>query len=157
MRPGEPYPATFQSVGGMRLEVERKHLKTTVSCFIQVDPPGIEPGFPVCRTGVFPLDHEPVISVDRMGIEPITPILQGSVASLGTCQPDHQRSVRESNPVPLLTEEVCCRNTYRPISDPGWNRTITFLVVTQASLPLDHGIFSDRGRGRTCKIATLST
>jgi len=25
--------------------------------------------------------------VDRMGIEPITPIVQGSVASLGTCQP----------------------------------------------------------------------
>ena len=25
-------------------------------------------------------------------------------------------------------------------SDPGWSRTITFLVVTQASLPLDHGI-----------------
>jgi hypothetical protein len=25
-------------------------------------------------------------------------------------------------------------------SDPGWNRTIDFLDVTQASLPLDHGI-----------------
>src|SRR5688572_19417380 len=25
-------------------------------------------------------------------------------------------------------------------SDPGWNRTITFLHVTQASSPLDHGI-----------------
>ena len=65
-RPGEPYPATFR---------------------MSVDPPRIEPGLPVCRTGVFPLDHEPVFSVDRMGIEPITPILQGSVASLGTCQP----------------------------------------------------------------------
>ena len=29
--------------------------------FVLVDPPGIEPGFPVCRTGVFPLDHEPVV------------------------------------------------------------------------------------------------
>jgi hypothetical protein len=88
------------------------------------------------------LDHEPVLSVDRMGIEPITPILQGSVASLGTCQPDCERSVRESNPVPLLTTEVCCRNTYRPSSDPGWNRTITLLGVIQASSPLDHGIMS---------------
>ena len=26
------------------------------------------------------------------------------------------------------------------ISDPGWNRTIDFLDVDQASLPLDHGI-----------------
>ncbi len=60
---GQPYPATFR--------------------MYQVDSPGIEPGLPVCRTGVFPLDHEPVFSVDRMGIEPITPILQGSVASIG--------------------------------------------------------------------------
>src|SRR6185295_6799371 len=38
-RPGQPYPATFQ-----------------------VDPPGIEPGFPACRAGVVPLDHEPMQS-----------------------------------------------------------------------------------------------
>ena len=43
---------------------------------------------------------------------------------------------------PLLTTEVCCRNTYRPSSDPGWNRTIVFLAVDQASSPLDHGIMS---------------
>ena len=53
-----------------------------------------------------------------------------------------ERSVRELNPALLLTTEVCCRNTYRPSSDPGWNRTITFLDVTQASSPLDHGITS---------------
>ena len=93
MRPGEPYPATFR---------------------MSVDPPRVELGSPPRQGGVFPLDHEPVFSVDRMGIEPITPTLQESVASLGTCQPDCQRSVRESNPVSLLTTEVCCRNTYRP-------------------------------------------
>ena len=42
-RPGEPYPATFRMFN------------------LSVDPPGIEPGFPDCRTGVFPLDHEPVL------------------------------------------------------------------------------------------------
>ncbi len=48
--------------------------------------------------------------------------------------------------------------TDRHFSDPGWNRTITFLAVTQASSPLDHGIVSsDRGRSRTCKITRLST
>jgi hypothetical protein len=57
-----------------------------------------------------------------------------------TSGPCIKRSVRDSNPVFLLTEEVCYRNTYRPLSDPGWTRTITFLVVTQASSPLDHGI-----------------
>jgi hypothetical protein len=31
------------------------------------------------------------------------------------------------------------------ISDPGWNRTIDFLDVDQASLPLDHGIVSVTG------------
>ena len=75
-----------------------------------------------------------------MGVEPIAPILQGSVASTEHASPQLQRSVRESNPVFLLTEEVCCRNTYRPSSDPGWSRTTAFLVVIQVSSPLDHGI-----------------
>jgi hypothetical protein len=34
--------------------------RPTVSGYLpSVDPPGIEPGSPVCRTGVVPLDHEP--------------------------------------------------------------------------------------------------
>ena len=81
--------------------------------------------------------------MDRRGVEPRSPGLQDQVVFPLDQQPiDFQRSVRESNPVFLLTEEVCCRNTYRPISqsDPGWSRTIAFLVVTQASSPLDHGI-----------------
>ena len=62
-----------------------------------------------------------------------------------------ERSVRESNPVSVLTTDVCSRNTYRPFlsSDPGWNRTTgthaqrgSLLHVTQASSPLDHGIVS---------------
>ena len=117
-----------------------------------MDPPRIELGLPDCQPGVFPLDHGPVCSVDLMGVEPIAPTLQESVAASGMqahwffthCfRTAHgSRSVRELNPVFLLTEEVCCRNTYRPkfISDPGWNRTIDFLDVTQASSPLDHGI-----------------
>ena len=80
----------------------------------QVDPPRVELGSPPRQDGVFPLDHEPSFSVDRMGIEPITPTLQESVASLGTCQPECQRSVRELNPVSVLTTDVCCQNTYRP-------------------------------------------
>lgn len=39
-----------------------------------------------------------------------------------------------------LPRKRAAENTYRPSSDPGWTRTITFLVVTQASSPLDHGI-----------------
>ena len=80
-----------------------------------MDPPGIEPGFSDCQPDVFPLDHEP---------------------------PTSQRSVRESNPTFVLTKDACCHSTYRPLrfSDPGWNRTITFLHVAQVSSPLDHGI-----------------
>lgn len=80
-----------------------------------MDRRGIEPRLPGCKPCVFPLDQRPV-SIER--------------------------SVPELNRVFLRTEEVCCQNTYRPfrVSDPGWNRTSTFLVVTQASLPLDHGI-----------------
>ena len=88
---------------------------------------------PGCKPSVFPLDQRP--------------------ASI-------ERSVPELNRVFLLTTEVCCQNTYRPIrvSDPGWNRTSTFLVVTQASLPLDHGIvflISDRGGNRTHRHEAL--
>ena len=83
--------------------------------------------------------------------------------------PRFGRSVRESNPILVLTKDACCRNTYRPSvpSDPGWNRTIDFLVVTQVSLPLDHGIVSSvteagvepaRSRAsRTRRFASLRT
>jgi hypothetical protein len=107
---------------------------------ISVDPPRVELGSPPRQSGVFPLDHEP--EVDRMGIEPTTPTLQGSVAPDGMQAQYVERSVRELNPVFRPTKAACCRNTYRPCapSDPGWNRTTVLLVVTQASLPLDHGI-----------------
>ena len=107
-----------------------------------MDRPGIEAGFPPRQDGVVPLDHQPVVAVDLIGVEPITPILQGSVASIGMQAHLFERSVRESNPVSVLTTDVCRHNTYRPVvtSDPGWNRTSTFLDVGQASSPLDHGI-----------------
>ena len=82
--------------------------------------------------------------MDLIGVEPITPILQGSVASIGMQAQLVERSVRELNPVFRLTTAACCPNTYRPVveSDPGWNRTSTFLDVDQAPSPLDHGIMS---------------
>ena len=52
----------------------------------------------------------------RLGIEPSLPPYHGGV------QPQHLQTM------------FC--------SDPGWNRTITFLDVAQVSLPLDHGIKS---------------
>ncbi len=158
--------------------------------YISVDPPGIEPGFPVCRTGVFPLGHEPLVisssfqpvTVSHLlfilcletafrvahppmgrthGATHVSATFASSFSSSAHSGPDGsrthhtdlarvsrpqrhagpliERSVRESNPVPLLTEEVCYRNTYRPSSDPGWSRTSTFLHVTQAPSPLDHG------------------
>ena len=119
-----------------------KPARRTVSGYLpymSVDPPGIEPGFPVCRTGVFPLDHGPIAL--QWTAEDLNPdlLVAGQVSSRWTSRPSFKRSVRESNPVPVLTTDVCCRNTYRPSSDPGWNRTSTFLHVTQASSPLDHG------------------
>ena len=116
-----------------------------------VDPPGIEPGSPVCRTGVFPLDHEP----DRRFAEWTRPWsrthhtgpckhLSVSDSPPSACRPmSFERSVRELNPVLLLNHtRQCGRNTYRPNlqSDPGRNRTVVLLDVGQASLPLDHGI-----------------
>jgi hypothetical protein len=160
---------------------------------ISVDAPGVEPGFPVCRTGVLPLDDEPSVvlfAVQFLTIPHLPLVLRfesafrvaqppmggthraadapaalprrfsssshsgpdGSrthrtdLARVSRLQrhagPSIKRSVRELNPVPLLTTEVCCRNTYRPSSDPGWTRTIVLLAVDQASSPLDHGIMS---------------
>ena len=73
----------------MTLEVARfsKPARRAVSGYLpycsSVDRPGIEPGFPPRQGGVVPLDHQPEKQVDLIGVEPITPILQGSVASIG--------------------------------------------------------------------------
>ena len=122
-----------------------KPARRTVSGYLPlsvVEPPGIEPGFPVCRTGVFRLDHVPIAL--QWTAEDLNPdlLVAGQVSCRWTSSPLIKRSVRESNPVPVLTTDVCCRNTYRLSSDPGWNRTSTLLHVTQASSPLDHGIMS---------------
>ena len=79
--------------------------------------------------------------VERRGIEPRLPGCKPSVFPLDQ-RPKFKRSVRELNPVFRLTTAACGPNTYRPFvkSDPGWNRTSTFLDVGQASSPLDHGI-----------------
>ena len=84
----------------------------------------------------------PCLSVDRMGIEPITPILQGSVASLGTCQPVFVRGPSGSRTrSPSLPRTYATGTpTDRYFSDPGWNRTSSFLHVTQTPSPLDRGI-----------------
>ena len=56
----------------------------TALSLVQVDRPRVELGSPPRQGGVFPLDHQPVLlKVDRMGVEPITPTLQGSVAPNG--------------------------------------------------------------------------
>src|SRR5947209_4723840 len=72
----------------------------------KVDPPGIEPGSPVCRTGVVPLDHEPIVApsartvVDGAGFEPATAepaVLQTAPLSLSGTRPCQWRRW-ESNP-----------------------------------------------------------
>ena len=85
-----------------------------------MDPPGIEPALFKLKTGRHAIAVSSLwamspflLSVDLMGVEPIAPILQGSVASIGM-QAQLQRSARELNPVFRLTTAVCCRNTCRP-------------------------------------------
>src|SRR5262245_39350147 len=70
------------------------------------------------------------LSEVRLGIEPSLPLYQSGV------QPQHLQTT-----------------VFSHRSDPGWNRTITFLHVTQAPSPLDHGIVSDRGGSRTHTVA----
>ena len=67
-RPGQPYPATFRSVDppGIELGFQTASLvssRWTMSPFrIQWTCRGIEPRFPGCKPGVFPLDEQPVCS-----------------------------------------------------------------------------------------------
>ena len=110
--------------------------------------------------GVFPLDHRArvIFSGPPGNRTPIALMVQTKRLPVGPAARIIKRSVRELNPVFLLTEEVCCREHLQTIfqSDPGWIRTIiVFLVVTQASLPLDHGIISDRGGSRTHRHEAL--
>ena len=86
-------------------------------------PTGNRTRISACRAGVVPLDHEPTIAVDRPGIEPRLRCTRIVV------QPQH------------LTDRRDCP------SDPGWpdrshSRISNWLVLTQASSPLDHGIKS---------------
>ena len=55
-----------------------------------MDPPGVEPGSPVCRTGVFPLDHEPrFVSGPAGESNPPNAIIQQFALSLVTIDPTH--------------------------------------------------------------------
>jgi hypothetical protein len=73
VRPGEPYPATF------RITFMRKNQWTGR---------GVEPRFPGCKPGVFPLDQPPMKKPTA-----------------------RQRSARESNPDHLHTREACRQKT----------------------------------------------
>ena len=80
------------------------------------------------------------------GTKKIIFLLKPQVSSL---TPISSGPAGESNPDLLVASQASSRWTSSPFcfmhckstaSDPGWNRTIDFLDVTQASLPLDHGI-----------------
>ena len=97
MRPGQPYPATFR----------------TTHSFTQVDPPGVEPGFPACHAGVLPLDDGPVFHSEvRPGIEPDLPRYQGGVL------PKHlQTNVTSVIPVGVEPSSPACRAGVLPFDD----------------------------------------
>ena len=88
-----------------------------------------------------------------------TPItwVQAKSSSRWTSVPSIERSVRESNPVSVLTTDVCSQNTYRPISEviaDGIEPSISWLSPRRLCRWTTRS-FSDRGGRRTHKIATL--
>ena len=135
-RPGEPYPATFRIQWTHReSNSDFRHARAvssrwTMSPFVFSGPAG---------------ESNP----DLLGAN--------EASSRWTSRPFFsQRSVWELNPVFRHTKAACSLSTYRPkVSDPGWNRTIAFLDVDQASSPLDHGIGSDRSGSRTHRHEAL--
>ena len=123
-RPGEPYPATFRIQWTHReSNSDLRHARAvssrwTMSPSRSVDRPGNRTPISSVQTRHLPVGRAAhVLSEVRLGIEPSLPPYQSGV------QPQHLQT-----------------RVFPHRSDPGWNRTITFLVVTQAPLPLDHGI-----------------
>jgi hypothetical protein len=117
-RPGEPYPATFRMQWTHReSNSDFRHARAvssrwTMSPSSAVDRPGNRTPISSVQTRHLPVGRAAQLSEVRLGIEPSLPPYHGGV------QPQHLQTT----------------------SDPGWNRTITFLHVTQVSSPLDHGI-----------------
>ena len=123
-RPGEPYPATFHIQWTHReSNSDFRHARAvssrwTMGPFHSVDRPGNRTPISSVQTRHLSVGRAAhVLSEVRLGIKPSLPLYQSGV------QPQH-----------LQTKMFSIR------SDPGWNRTITFLDVAQASSPLDHGI-----------------
>ena len=126
-RPGEPYPATFHLPWTHReSNSDFRHARAvssrwTMSPFAFSGPAGeSNPDLLGANEASSRWTSRPCfLSEVRLGIEPSLPPYQSGV------QPQHLQT-----------------KVFPHCSDPGWNRTITFLVVTQAPLPLDHGIMS---------------
>ncbi len=122
-----------------------------------MDSPGVEPGSSDCQPDVFPLDHEPVpVQWTCRGVEPRFSWLQARRLPIGRAA--HVQFISFALGLIVRRPRLKVRPGIEPglppyrggvlpqhlqtnfTSDPGWNRTIDFLDVDQASLPLDHGI-----------------
>ena len=91
----------------------RRSSRWTMSPYRSVDRPGNRTPISWLQARHLPVGRAAHVQSEvRLGIEPSLPLYQSGV------QPQHLQTT----------------------SDPGWNRTITFLHVTQVSSPLDHGI-----------------
>jgi hypothetical protein len=134
-RRGKPYPPTFRF-------------------YCRVDPPGIEPALfpengPACRTGIFPLDDEPIaFSVTAFSGPPRNRTAQVSgvtgrraepASSRWTSSPccmSFERSVPELNghrraAVVLPPYHGGVLPKHLQTGDPGWNRTIVSWTSTK--------------------------
>ena len=79
-----------------------------------------------------------------MGVEPITPTLQGSVAPNGMPAHSLQRSVRELNPVFVLTTDVCRPKHLQTEViaagiEPAWTYVRRIFIPLRLSPPLGQG------------------
>jgi hypothetical protein len=110
-----------------------------------VDPPRIELGFPPRQGGVVPLDHEPISFSGPAGESNPDLLVAGQASSRWTSRPCSVRGPSGNRTRPSALPRRCAAaaptdQKSEHYSDPGWNRTITFLDVGQVSSPLDHGI-----------------
>ena len=118
-----------------------------------VDPPGIEPGFPACRAGVVPLDHEPVLFSGPDGSRTHHTDLARVSRPQRHAGPFVERSVRELNPASGTDRHGCRVVAYHGRVRPKHLQTNRYQVIADGVEPS----LSWMSARRLCRWTTRSS
>ncbi len=130
----------------------------TMSPFIAVDRRGVEPRFPGCKPGVFPLDEQPRCFLSEHPSLPST-LASIQVSYRWTSSPYFPRGPSGIRTRPSSVPRRCAaKNTYRPRMIPdGVEPSLSWLSPRRLCRWTTGSFVSDRSESRTHRITRLST